>query len=280
MRNVTAFSLAVQRLEEELDLFNIILARRQAEFEVEKLPKPEPKKGWLSGWWGGASKQEGKSEVSSSLAAESSKSVKSAKPQGKRDGPANLANKMKLHKRDNKFMEAGSKKSSSSSEQKKLPGSRKPLTSKSQGLFDSGLPEKQNSKANEASAIKVRKRRLKETSFSTSKKFMTTRRGASNKSGSKNSERSHLSKAMPRKIKIVESTPTSRSTADRSASSKTKQPSKPPMGIDQIKRRGNSSKGSKGSAVAINQKVLFGKNRVKVLKADLVKRKKRVKQDG
>ncbi|XP_022649179.1 vacuolar protein sorting-associated protein 13-like isoform X3 [Varroa destructor] len=49
----------LKRLEEELDLFNIILARRQAEFEVEKLPKPEPKKGWLSGWWGGASKQEG-----------------------------------------------------------------------------------------------------------------------------------------------------------------------------------------------------------------------------
>ncbi|OQR79458.1 vacuolar protein sorting-associated protein 13A-like [Tropilaelaps mercedesae] len=51
----------LKKLEEELDLFNLILARRQAELEVEKLPKPEPKKGWLSGWWGGPSSTEGKS---------------------------------------------------------------------------------------------------------------------------------------------------------------------------------------------------------------------------
>ncbi|XP_028969113.1 vacuolar protein sorting-associated protein 13 [Galendromus occidentalis] len=47
----------LKKLEEELDLFNIILARRQAEVEIAKQPKIEAKKGWLGGWWGGGSEK-------------------------------------------------------------------------------------------------------------------------------------------------------------------------------------------------------------------------------
>ncbi|XP_064471874.1 intermembrane lipid transfer protein Vps13-like isoform X2 [Ornithodoros turicata] len=43
----------LQALEDALDVFNITLARKQAELEVEELLLTSPKQGWLSSWWYG-----------------------------------------------------------------------------------------------------------------------------------------------------------------------------------------------------------------------------------
>ena len=45
----------VESLEKQLNLFSIVLARSQAEVETQQIlkdKKQEPKKGWLSSWWG------------------------------------------------------------------------------------------------------------------------------------------------------------------------------------------------------------------------------------
>lgn len=42
---------SLQALENELDVFNITLARRQAELEVEEQLLKTPKQGWFSSWW-------------------------------------------------------------------------------------------------------------------------------------------------------------------------------------------------------------------------------------
>lgn len=54
----------LQELENELDVFNITLARRQAELEVEEqLLKNPPKQGWFSSWWYAGDKNAAPSET-------------------------------------------------------------------------------------------------------------------------------------------------------------------------------------------------------------------------
>lgn len=58
-RKVTSeIQLNVDRHEERLDLFNLLLIRNQVDLEVEKsgiLQKKETKQSsWFSGWWGGS----------------------------------------------------------------------------------------------------------------------------------------------------------------------------------------------------------------------------------
>lgn len=54
----------LQELENELDVFNITLARRQAELEVEEqLLKNPPKQGWFSSWWYAGDKNTAPSET-------------------------------------------------------------------------------------------------------------------------------------------------------------------------------------------------------------------------
>ncbi|CAN7983352.1 unnamed protein product [Ixodes hexagonus] len=53
----------LQLLENELDVFNITLARRQAELEVEEQLLQTPKQGWLSSWWYGGDKSTAPSET-------------------------------------------------------------------------------------------------------------------------------------------------------------------------------------------------------------------------
>ncbi|KAH7985837.1 hypothetical protein HPB52_025374 [Rhipicephalus sanguineus] len=50
-------SESLKVLEDELDVFNITLARRQAELEVEEQLLNTPKQSWLSSWWFGSSDQ-------------------------------------------------------------------------------------------------------------------------------------------------------------------------------------------------------------------------------
>lgn len=53
----------VDKYEECLDLFNLMLIRNRVDLDVEKsgkLQKPEEQKsgGWFSGWWGGGKTEE------------------------------------------------------------------------------------------------------------------------------------------------------------------------------------------------------------------------------
>lgn len=52
----------IDRAEEALDLFNLVLIRKRVNFEVEQsgiLQKPQqPSGGWFSGWWGGGKTDE------------------------------------------------------------------------------------------------------------------------------------------------------------------------------------------------------------------------------
>lgn len=52
----------LDRYEEDLDLFNLVLIRKRVNFEVEQsgvLQKPqEPSGGWFSSWWGGGKTEE------------------------------------------------------------------------------------------------------------------------------------------------------------------------------------------------------------------------------
>lgn len=52
----------IDRHEESLDLFNLMLIRKRVNFEVEQsgiLQKPQPQSGgWFSGWWGGGKSEE------------------------------------------------------------------------------------------------------------------------------------------------------------------------------------------------------------------------------
>lgn len=52
----------IDRTEEALDLFNLVLIRKRVNFEVEQsgiLQKPQQSSGsWFSGWWGGGKSDE------------------------------------------------------------------------------------------------------------------------------------------------------------------------------------------------------------------------------
>lgn len=52
----------IDRTEESLDLFNLVLIRKRVNFEVEQsgaLEKPQQSSGgWFSGWWGGGKSDE------------------------------------------------------------------------------------------------------------------------------------------------------------------------------------------------------------------------------
>lgn len=52
----------LERHEEHLDLFNLVLIRKRVNFEVEQsgvLQKPQVQSsGWFSGWWGGGKSEE------------------------------------------------------------------------------------------------------------------------------------------------------------------------------------------------------------------------------
>ena len=61
-KNIDSIKTEIERLEKDLNLFSIVLARNQAEVETQQIlknKKEEPKKGWFSGWF---SKEETKAE--------------------------------------------------------------------------------------------------------------------------------------------------------------------------------------------------------------------------
>jgi len=60
---------ACNLLEEELDVFNLLLIRQRVNIEIAKVREAAPpeNKGWFGGWWGGGASKKEQSDATENI---------------------------------------------------------------------------------------------------------------------------------------------------------------------------------------------------------------------